>query len=168
MSGSYNTNAITGSGTTRALQFSWSLTSQNAVAATSTISWTLKGITGSGWMYGQNFSQTVNGVNKSSATKVKVTVGYTALSGTAVIAHNKTTGAGSFSASTGAELYYYGKANSVGSGSWNLPTIDRAAPTAKTSLVSSSTTAVTVRVTSNTTALSRIQFQKNAESWVSI
>lgn len=126
VSGSYNTNTIAGSSTTGGLTFSWSRTSFSVENNTSTISWTLKGrITKGVWIKGQNFNQTVNGVNYSKSENIELRQGTLVLSGTLVIPHD-TNGNKTFSANTVADIYYYGTGNTTGSGTWALDSIPRA------------------------------------------
>lgn len=108
--------------------FSWSLKSQDIEKATSTIEWTLKGAGGTGNYYtiARERYVTVNGSTQSATNLFNVATGTTVFSGTTVVQHNTTTGAGSFSASAGIALYYYPSYNSTGSGTWSLPTIARA------------------------------------------
>lgn len=108
--------------------FSWSLKSQDIEKATSTIEWTLKGAGGSGGYYtiARERYVTVNGATQSATNLFNIATGTTVFSGTTVVQHNTTTGAGSFSASAGIAFYYYPSYNSTGSGTWSLPTIARA------------------------------------------
>lgn len=129
-SGSFNTGGYADSDPLYAdyCIFSWSLQSQDIEKATSTITWTLKGAGGSGGYYttARERYVTVNGSTQSATNLFNIATGTTVFSGTTVVQHNTTTGAGSFSASAGIAFYYYPSYNSTGSGTWSLPTIARA------------------------------------------
>jgi len=120
-SGSFNTDTCDG----RYLTFSWERTSYSIANNTSTISWKLVGAGASGWVTCGNFKVVIAGSTVySSADRINVYAGTVIASGTKVINHSSN-GAGSFSASAEAGIYYV-DVNCDGSGSWTLPTIPRA------------------------------------------
>lgn len=108
--------------------FSWSLTSQSIVDNTSTISWSVVAAGGATSGYYNTVREryvTVYGVTKSASDAQVTYNGTTPFSGTTVIKHDSN-GKASFSASCGGAFEYGGSYNSTGSGSWELPTIQRA------------------------------------------
>lgn len=123
-SGSFNTTGYQG----RYLTFAWTLSSQSIENNTSTINWTLKGAgnASSSWYNSGNFKVVINGTTVySSATRIKLYNGTLVASGNFTIAHGSD-GNKTFSASAQAGIYTVA-VNSTGSGSWDLPTISRAA-----------------------------------------
>lgn len=130
-SGSFNTDDYEG----RCLKFSWSLSSQSIENNTSTISYSLTGITvGSGniynWYKTRSVSLVIDGTEVysfggSSSSYIELRNNTTVCSGTFTIKHNAD-GTRSFSADAEAGIYVWA-ANCFGSGSWSLPTIPRQA-----------------------------------------
>jgi hypothetical protein len=107
--------------------FSWEIVSQSRTDNSTTIKWSVVAAGGKNsayWTYVQEKYVTVNGVTQTNTTKVTTYNGTVAFSGQTVIKHSNN-GKGSFSASCGGAFYEYGKYNSTGSGSWDLPTIKR-------------------------------------------
>lgn len=122
-SGTFKTSAYDGA----CLQFDWSLKSQSTVNNQSVISWTLKGagIKSGYWYMAGPFKCTVNGtVVYQSNTRIKLYTGTVVASGELAIGHD-TNGAKSFSAYAECAIYVT-SVNCKGSGSWNLPDIERA------------------------------------------
>lgn len=121
-SGSFKTGNYDG----RYLVFSWSRTSLNAAANTSTISWKLMGDGGSStWYNAGNFQVVIAGeVVYSSAARIALYDGTTVASGTYTFQHNAD-GTKSFTASAQAGIYTVA-VNCTGSGSFTLDAIPRA------------------------------------------
>lgn len=128
-SGSFNTAArVSGSYNTYA-KFSWSQSSQSVANNTTTITWTLKGVTANQyqWIHVYGISVTINGVNQNVSWSGDMYNGTQMASGTVTIPHNSD-GTKTFSAS--ASIQQYSTASSSwysGSGSWTLNQIARAA-----------------------------------------
>lgn len=123
-SGSFNTGAYS----TRYLTFSWSVQSQSISSNSTTISWTLKGAGGTttSWYKAGNFKVIIDGATVySSSTRINLYNGTTVASGTYTMSHSSS-GTRSFSAYAEAGIYTVA-VNCSGSGSWDLPTIPRAA-----------------------------------------
>ena len=123
-SGSFNTSGYS----SRYLNFSWSVASQNIANNQTTINWTLKGAGGptNNWFKSGNFQVVIDGaVVYSSATRINLYNGTTVASGSYTISHNAD-GNRSFSASAQAGIYTVA-VNCSGSGSWALPQIPRQA-----------------------------------------
>ena len=123
-SGSFNTSGYS----SRYLNFSWSVASQNIANNQTTINWTLKGAGGptNNYFMSGNFQVVIDGaVVYSSATRIKLFNGTVVASGSYTITHNAD-GNRSFSASAQAGIYYVA-VNCSGSGSWALPQIPRQA-----------------------------------------
>ena len=123
-SGKVSSNGYEG----RYITFSWSLTSQNIQANTSTISWRLEGDgTGESSRYkAGNFKVTIDGVtvySTSQDNRIWLYDGTLVASGNYTLNHNNA-GAKSFSVSIQAGIYTYA-VNCTGSGSFTLPTISR-------------------------------------------
>ena len=123
-SGSVSSNGYEG----RYITFSWSLTSQNIQANTSTISWRLEGDgTGESSRYkAGNFKVVIDGVtvySTSQDNRIWLYDGTLVASGNYTLNHNSA-GAKSFSVSIQAGIYTYA-VNCTGSGSFTLPTISR-------------------------------------------
>ena len=123
-SGSVNTNGYEG----RYVSFTWSLTSQNIKANTSTISWSFKGA-GEGEVSrykAGNFKVVIDGktvYSTSQSDRIWLYNGTVISSGTYTFNHN-TAGAKSFSVSIQAGIYTYA-VNCTGSGTFTLPNISR-------------------------------------------
>jgi hypothetical protein len=127
-SGSFRTTGYEDSLSPDHYVFSWTLASQSIVDNTSTINWSVVAAGGSTAGYYNTVTQkyvTVYGATKSNATPQTTYNGTTPFSGTTIIKHDAN-GKGSFSASCGGAFEYSGAYNSTGSGSWDLPTIQRA------------------------------------------
>lgn len=123
-SGSFNTSGYS----SRYLNFSWSVASQNIANNQTTINWTLKGAGGptNNWFKSGNFQVVIDGaVVYSSATRINLYNGTVVASGSYTITHNSD-GNRSFSASAQAGIYTVA-VNCSGSGSWALPQIPRQA-----------------------------------------
>lgn len=123
-SGSFNTSGYS----SRYLNFSWSVASQNIANNQTTINWTLKGAGGAtnNWFKSGNFQVVIDGaVVYSSATRINLYNGTVVASGSYTITHNAD-GNRSFSASAQAGIYTVA-VNCSGSGSWALPQIPRQA-----------------------------------------
>ena len=123
-SGSFNTTGYQG----RYLKFSWSVSSQNVVNNSTTISWTLKGAGNaqSNWYRAGNFKVVINGSTVySSSTRIQLYDGTLVASGNYTMTHD-TAGNKTFSASAEAGIYTVA-VNCSGSGSFTLPQIERAA-----------------------------------------
>lgn len=123
-SGSFNTSGYS----SRYLNFSWSVASQNIANNQTTINWTLKGAGGptNNWFKSGNFQVVIDGaVVYSSATRINLYNGTVVASGNYTITHNAD-GNRSFSASAQAGIYTVA-VNCSGSGSWALPQIPRQA-----------------------------------------
>ena len=123
-SGSFNTSGYS----SRYLNFSWSVASQNIANNQTTISWTLKGAGGptNNYFKAGNFAVVIDGaVVYSSATRINLYNGTVVASGSYTITHNAD-GNRSFSASAEAGIYTVA-VNCSGSGSWALPQIPRQA-----------------------------------------
>lgn len=123
-SGSVKTNAYEG----RYLLFSWTLTSQNLKANTSTIAWTLKGAgTGQTTRYkAGNFKITLDNTvvySTSEDARIWLSDGTVVASGSYSFTHNAK-GQKTFSVAIQGAIYYYA-VNCTGSGSFALPTISR-------------------------------------------
>ena len=123
-SGTVKTNAYEG----RYLLFSWTLTSQNLKANTSTIAWTLKGAgTGQTTRYkAGNFKVTLDNTvvySTSEDARIWLSDGTVVASGSYSFTHNAK-GQKTFSVSIQGAIYYYA-VNCTGSGSFALPTISR-------------------------------------------
>ena len=123
-SGTVKTNAYEG----RYLLFSWTLTSQNLKANTSTISWTLKGAgTGQTTRYkAGNFKITLDNTvvySTSEDARIWLSDGTVVASGSYSFTHNAQ-GQKTFSVALQGAIYYYA-VNCTGSGSFALPTISR-------------------------------------------
>ena len=123
-SGTVKTNAYEG----RYLLFSWTLTSQNLKANTSTISWTLKGAgTGQTTRYkAGNFKITLDNTvvySTSEDARIWLSDGTVVASGSYSFTHNAK-GQKTFSVAIQGAIYYYA-VNCTGSGSFALPTISR-------------------------------------------
>ena len=123
-SGSVKTNAYEG----RYLLFSWTLTSQNLKANTSTIAWTLKGAgTGQTTRYkAGNFKVTLDNTvvySTSEDARIWLSDGTVVASGSYSFTHNAK-GQKTFSVAIQGAIYYYA-VNCTGSGSFALPTISR-------------------------------------------
>lgn len=123
-SGSVKTNAYEG----RYLLFSWTLTSQNLKANTSTIAWTLKGAgTGQTTRYkAGNFKVILDNTvvySTSEDARIWLSDGTVVASGSYSFTHNAK-GQKTFSVSIQGAIYYYA-VNCTGSGSFSLPTISR-------------------------------------------
>lgn len=123
-SGSVSSNGYEG----RYITFSWSLTSQNIQANTSTISWRLEGDgTGESSRYkAGNFKVVIDGVtvySTSQDNRIWLYDGTLVASGNYTLNHNSA-GAKNFSVSIQAGIYTYA-VNCTGSGSFTLPTISR-------------------------------------------
>lgn len=123
-SGKVSSNGYEG----RYITFSWSLTSQNIQANTSTISWRLEGDgTGESSRYkAGNFKVTIDGVtvySTSQDNRIWLYDGTLVASGNYTFNHNNA-GAKTFSVSIQAGIYTYA-VNCTGSGSFTLPTISR-------------------------------------------
>ena len=123
-SGSFNTSGYS----SRYLNFSWSVASQNIANNQTTINWTLKGAGGptNNWFKSGNFQVVIDGaVVYSSATRINLYNGTTVASGSYTLTHDSA-GNKSFSASAQAGIYTVA-VNCSGSGSWALPQIPRQA-----------------------------------------
>lgn len=123
-SGSFNTSGYS----SRYLNFSWSVASQNIANNQTTINWSLKGAGGAtnNWFKAGNFQVVIDGaVVYSSATRINLYNGTLVASGSYTITHNAD-GNRSFSASAQAGIYTVA-VNCSGSGSWALPQIPRQA-----------------------------------------
>lgn len=122
VSGSFKTGDYDG----RYLVFSWSRTSVNTSANTSTISWKLMGDGGgSTWYNAGNFKVVIAGETVySSAARIPLYDGTTVASGTYTFQHNAD-GSKSFTASAQAGIYTVA-VNCTGSGSFTLDAIPRA------------------------------------------
>lgn len=123
-SGSFNTSGYS----SRYLNFSWSVASQNIANNQTTINWTLKGAGGptNNWFKSGNFQVVIDGaVVYSSATRINLYNGTLVASGNYTITHNAD-GNRSFIASAQAGIYTVA-VNCSGSGSWALPQIPRQA-----------------------------------------
>lgn len=123
-SGTVKTNAYEG----RYLLFSWTLTSQNLKANTSTIAWTLKGAgTGQTTRYkAGNFKVTLDNTvvySTSEDARIWLSDGTVVASGSYSFTHNAK-GQKTFSVAIQGAIYYYA-VNCTGSGSFALPTISR-------------------------------------------
>lgn len=121
-SGSFNTTGYEG----RYLTFSWALQSQSAANNQSVISWQLKGAgsASSSWYRAGNFKVVINGtIVYQSATRIQLYNGTIVSSGTITITHNAN-GTKTFTASAEAGIYTTA-VNCRGSGSFELPTINR-------------------------------------------
>lgn len=123
-SGSLSSNGYEG----RYITFSWSLTTQNIKANTSTISWRLEGDgTGQSSRYkAGNFKVVIDGVTVYSTSqddRIWLYDGTLVASGNYTFNHNSQ-GQKSFSVSIQAGIYTYA-VNCTGSGSFTLPTIAR-------------------------------------------
>ena len=129
-SGSFNTNAHTGSSGTRYLTFSWKEVSQNITANTTTISWELKGAgTSTQWFALRDVKlviagETVYTVGGDYYNFIKLDQGTVVASGTHTFTHNAD-GSKSFSVSMEAAIYVY-TVNVSGSTTFTLDTIARA------------------------------------------
>lgn len=127
-SGSFNTGGYKGNGYPDHYTFNWWVISQSIEGNYTDIGWNVVGGGGSTnsryTMVKQRYVN-VNGSEQYSEALVKTYNGTVPFSGSTRIYHNSD-GTGSFSASCGGAFYYYGKYNSTGSGSWELPTIPRA------------------------------------------
>lgn len=129
-SGSFNTNAHTGSSGTRYLTFSWKEVSQNIAANTTTISWELKGDgTSTQWFALRDVKlviagETVYTVGGDYYNFIKLDQGTVVASGTHTFTHNAD-GTKSFSVSMEAAIYVY-TVNVSGSTTFTLDTIARA------------------------------------------
>lgn len=123
-SGSFNTSGYS----SRYLNFSWSVASQNIANNQTTINWSLKGAGGptNNWFKSGNFQVVIDGaIVYSSATRINLYNGTLVASGSYTITHNAD-GNRSFSASAQAGIYTVA-VNCSGSGSWALPQIPRQA-----------------------------------------
>ena len=123
-SGSFNTSGYS----SRYLNFSWSVASQNIANNQTTINWTLKGAGGAtnNYFKAGNFQVVIDGaIVYSSATRINLYNGTVVASGSYTITHNSD-GNRSFSASAQAGIYTVA-VNCSGSGSWALPQIPRQA-----------------------------------------
>lgn len=123
-SGSFNTSGYS----SRYLNFSWSVASQNIANNQTTINWTLKGAGGptNNYFKAGNFQVVIDGaVVYSSATRINLYNGTLVASGSYTLTHNAD-GNRSFSASAQAGIYTVA-VNCSGSGSWALPQIPRQA-----------------------------------------
>ena len=125
-SGSFNTGAYE----VRYLRFEWSLISQSMQQNQSVISYTLKGAGSNGgyWYYVQNVTLNINGVTVyrlPKSTQIQLKTGTVLASGQVTIPHNED-GSKSFTASCTAGIFEHDP-NVSGSGSWNLPQIQRGA-----------------------------------------
>ena len=123
-SGTVKTNAYEG----RYLLFSWTLTSQNLKANTSTIAWTLKGAgTGQTTRYkAGNFKVILDNTvvySTSEDARIWLSDGTVVASGSYSFTHNAK-GQKTFSVAIQGAIYYYA-VNCTGSGSFALPTISR-------------------------------------------
>lgn len=129
-SGSFSTNAHTGSSGTRFLTFSWKEVSQNIAANTTTISWELKGDgTSTQWFALRDVKlviagETVYTVGGDYYNFIKLDQGTVVSSGTHTFTHNAD-GTKSFSVSMEAAIYVY-TVNVSGSTTFTLDTIARA------------------------------------------
>lgn len=123
-SGTVKTNSYEG----RYLLFSWTLTSQNLKANTSTIAWTLKGAgTGQTTRYkAGNFKITLDNTvvySTSEDARIWLSDGTVVSSGSYSFTHNAK-GQKTFSVAIQGAIYYYA-VNCTGYGSFSLPTISR-------------------------------------------
>lgn len=123
-SGSFSTSGYS----SRYLNFSWSVASQNIANNQTTINWTLKGAGGptNNYFKAGNFAVVIDGATVyASATRINLYNGTLVASGSYTITHNAD-GNRSFSASAQAGIYTVA-VNCSGSGSWALPQIPRQA-----------------------------------------
>lgn len=124
-SGSFETEKYSG---IRGLRFIWSVTSQSVADNSTTITWMLLG-SGSRqgtWYNTKNAYLNINGARvytEDSQEYIRLDVGTLVASGTITIQHDSS-GEKTFSADAGAMIYYYGS-YLTGSGSWELPPINR-------------------------------------------
>lgn len=124
-------SAVSNAYSQRSITFSWSLSGQSIEKNQSTISWTLKGSGGSTteWYYAGPINLTVDGKKVlsnlyPSGSRIKLYNGTLIASGTATIDHDSE-GKKTFSISFDGAIYESSK-NVTGSGSFDLPTIQRA------------------------------------------
>ncbi len=127
-SGSFSTTGYSDAYSPDHYVFSWSLASQSIIDNTSTITWSVVAAGGATAGYYNTVREryvTVYGATKSASDAQVTYNGTTPFSGTTVIKHDSN-GKASFSASCGGAFEYGGSYNSTGSGSWELPVIQRA------------------------------------------
>lgn len=123
-SGSFNTNGYEN----RYLTFEWSVASQSIANNTTTINWTLKGagVAVSTWYGAGNFKVIIDEATVYfSADRIYLYNGTLVASGSYTLQHDNY-GNKTFTAYAEAGIYYFA-VNCSGSGTWDLPTIPRAA-----------------------------------------
>ena len=127
-SGNFNTSGYGSGDWFRCLNFSWSVQSQSVSNNRTTIYWVLKGAGGAtnNWYVSGPFNVVINGTTVySGGGRINLMNGTTVADGTLNISHGSD-GKKSFSAYADGAIYS-AAINVSGSGTWNLPTIPRAA-----------------------------------------
>jgi hypothetical protein len=119
-SGSFNTTSAEGA----YLRFNWSVDNTNIASNYKEIYWSLVGVVSSGYVTCGNFKVVIDGETVySSSTRINVWANTVVASGYKKIYHNND-GTRSFSASAEAGIYEVA-VNCRGSGTWELPNIQR-------------------------------------------
>lgn len=159
-SGSFNTASAEG----RYLTFNWSVDNTNIASNYKEIYWSLVGAGVGGFVIGGNFKVVIDGETVySSSTRREIWVGTVIASGYKKIYHTNN-GTRSFSASAEAGIYEVA-VNCKGSGSWELPTIQRYAKITSFSVSQRDETSVLFNFTVDSTCDYAWYSTNNGATW---
>lgn len=159
-SGSFTTNASEN----RSLKFNWSVDSTSISGNYKKIYWSLVGSgSASGYVMAGDFKVVIDGETVyNSSTRIELWSGTVVASGYKTLYHD-TSGNKKFSASVQASIYEYAVDN-TGSGTWELPTIQRYA-TSVQSLSSKTETSITMNWSSDNTVDYIWYSTNNGSTW---